>query len=107
AVEAICRTWSQGGRRMQRSFAPLLFLLLLGFAGHAAAQEFNKKFTVRYCPDDGSSLPASCTKTITIYNNTDATIYPVVQGTLEQGPGVGPNPKCTTHGDRWLQAAFW
>jgi hypothetical protein len=35
------------------------------------------------------------------YNNYEHPIYPVLQGTLEQGPGVGCAP-----GDRWLQAAF-
>src|SRR5271170_3772678 len=80
--------------------ATVVSFLLLGYAGNAAAQEFNKKFTVPYCTD--SSFPAQCTKTITIYNNSDHPIYPVIQGTLEQGPGVGV---CSV-GDSWLQAAF-
>jgi hypothetical protein len=55
-----------------------------------------------YCTD--SSFPARCTKTITIYNNHDYPIYPVIQGTLEQG--TGDNPVACFHGDTWLQAAF-
>jgi hypothetical protein len=93
------------GTVLQRSpllFATFLLLLIFGYAGNAAAQVINppQKFTVPYCTV--SSFPATCTKTITIYNNHDFPIYPVIQGTLEQGPGVG---NCTK-GDRWLQAAF-
>jgi hypothetical protein len=82
-------------------FATFLLLLMVGYAGNAAAQAIvPTKFTTPYCT--GSSFPATCTKTITIYNNHDSPIYPVIQGTLEQGPGVGSCAK----GDRWLQAAF-
>jgi hypothetical protein len=84
--------------------ATLVSLLVLGYAGNAAAQAINPptKFTTPYCTD--SSFPAACTKTITIYNNYDHPIYPVIQGTLEQGPGQ--NSTTCPKGDRWLQAAF-
>ena len=85
-------------------FAAFLPLLMVGYAGHAAAQVVNPptKFMTKYCTN--ISFPAACTKTITIYNNTDNPIYPVIQGTLEQGPGQDATtcPK----GDRWPQAAF-
>lgn len=101
-VAAICRTSSQGKLERQRVLAPLLLVLLFGYAGNATAQAINPpmKFTVPYCTE--ASFPSQCRKTITIYNNSDHPIYPVLQGTLEQGPGVnGCKP-----GDRWLQAAF-
>jgi hypothetical protein len=82
--------------------ATLVSLLVLGCAGIANAQQFNTKFTTPYCTD--SSFPAQCTKTIVIYNNYDYPIYPVIQGTLEQGPGQ--NSVTCPHGDSWLQAAF-
>jgi hypothetical protein len=35
------------------------------------------------CPDNGSTLQANCTKEIRIWNNTDGTIYVVLQGTKQ------------------------
>ena len=79
--------------------ALILSLMIVGYAGDASAEQLSTKFKTSYCTD--SSFPAECTKTITIYNNYDYAIYPVIQGTLEQGPG-----KNCDHGDVWLQAAF-
>ena len=67
-------------------FAICLLFLVAGFPGNALAQAIDppQKYQVPYCTS--SSFPATCTKTITIYNNYDYPIYPVIQGTLEQGP---------------------
>jgi hypothetical protein len=79
-------------------------LLAVGCAEDAAAQVINPPtmYTTSYCTT--ASFPTACTKTITIYNNYDHPIYPVIQGTLEQGPGQ--NSATCPKGDRWLQAAF-
>jgi hypothetical protein len=79
-------------------------LLAVGCAGDAAAQVINPPtmYMTPYCT--AASFPTACTKTITIYNNYDHPIYPVIQGTLEQGPGQ--NSITCPKGDRWLQAAF-
>jgi hypothetical protein len=82
--------------------AAVVSLLLVSYIDHAAAQQFNTKFKISYCTD--SSFPAQCTKTVTIYNNSDHPIYPVIQATLEQG--AGKEIATCPHGDTWLQAAF-
>jgi hypothetical protein len=79
--------------------AALLFALLAFYAGSASAAPGP-------CPNNGSTLQPNCTKEIQIWNNTDATIYVVLQGSI-QVTDARNCPKSTTGGgDVWLQAAF-
>ena len=84
-------------RRLMVRFATLLSLLILGCAGTANAQA--------PCPNTGS-LPAACTKEIRIWNNTDAPIYAVLQGVIQQTDALNCTLAAKGGGDVWLQAAL-
>jgi hypothetical protein len=94
--------------------AILFFLELVSFAGDASAQQpapsappdpatnpkfYLTMFTKPYCTP--SDFPGYCVKALKIYNDTGKTIYPVIQGSLQQAGAVG-----CANGDFWLQAAF-
>jgi hypothetical protein len=61
------------------------------------------------CPNTSTNvtLPPNCTKEIRILNNTENTIYVVLQGVIQLTNAVDcPKTSPTTGGDVWLQAAF-
>jgi hypothetical protein len=85
------------------ALAAVAFLLGGAYSGAAAAAQ-----TV--CPDNGTALQANCTKRIRVYNNTDNTIYVVLEGTKQLTDAIGANcqktDKLNSGGDVWLQAGL-
>jgi len=81
--------------------AAVAFVLGAVYRGAAAAAETT-------CPDNGTPLQANCTKSIHIYNNTDSTLYVVLEGTKQLTNAVGSacqkTDKPDSGGDVWLQA---
>jgi len=82
--------------RMMR-LATVLFAVVAFFAGNANAQGA--------CPDDGK-VRAACTKELRIWNNTDSTIYAVLQGSKQLTDALNCTLADKGGGDVWLQAAL-
>ena len=83
--------------------AAFLLVLIASYAGTAEAALSEPP----PCPDNGN-LQANCTKEIRIFNNTEKTIFVVLQGVIQKTDAVNCplNPPSSPGGDVWLQAAF-
>jgi hypothetical protein len=82
--------------RTMRLAIPLVAMVAC-YAGTAHAQA--------PCPDNGN-LPVGCTKEIRIWNNSYATIYPVVEGVIQKTDALNCTLAAKGGGDVWLQAAL-
>lgn len=82
-------------------------MLLAGIAGGqvSGAAAAGAKADVP-CPDNGGALPKACTKEIRIYNNTGATLYAILQGSIQTTDALGCTVAKKGGGDVWLQAAL-
>jgi hypothetical protein len=86
--------------------ASFLLVLIACYARTAAAATPEEP----PCPNTpNATLSPNCTKEIRIFNNTEKTIYVVLQGVIQLTDAVGvlcTKTSPTTGGDVWLQAAF-
>lgn len=79
-------------------------MLLLGAAALAAgalAGPVGRAEAASVSPPDCVQGDPDCFKEIRIINNTDGTIYPVIQGSIQQNPAIN-----CAKGDVWLQRAL-
>ncbi len=87
--------------------ATFLALLVASYVGNANAQPVPNPNVCADIPP-GSPDPVLCTKEIRIVNNTEATIYVVLQGSIQQQAALGTCPITSSGGggDVWLQRAL-